>query len=145
MVPEFRGDLERFKSMRYELVTGSGFGNGGGKRIRRPPEIGPVAPIMGSVHAFFRGLITIPRGCVTEPSFVFRLPATGRSNDCCRLSAGDLALLALAAAPPVTGVSWARLRFRAAIRSTTGGGVVALRGLMGRPFSLASTSPRNAS
>ena len=33
MVPEFRGDLERFKSMRYELVTGSGFGNGGGKRI----------------------------------------------------------------------------------------------------------------
>jgi hypothetical protein len=32
MLPEFSGDLGRFKSMRYELVTGLEFGNGG-KRI----------------------------------------------------------------------------------------------------------------
>ena len=41
----------------------------------------------------------------------------------------------------IAGVSCARLRFRAAIRSITGGGVMTSRGLMGRPFSLVSISP----
>jgi hypothetical protein len=105
-----------------------------------------MAPVMGNIHAFFRGLIgIIVVGAVLGPSFLLRLPAKGRSNGRCGLSAGDLALLALAAASPVPGVSWSRLRFRAAIRSTTGGGVAALRGLTGRPFKLTSTSPRNAS
>src|SRR5215470_4458690 len=100
---------------------------------------------MGNAHAFFHGLTGIARGCVTEPSFVLRLPATGRSNDRWRLSTGDLARLALTPASPVTAIVWARLRFSAAIRSITGGDGVASRGLMGRPFSLASTSRRNAS
>ena len=72
-------------------------------------------------------------------------PATGRSNERWRRSAVGLARLSLADAEPVTGISCARLRFKAAIKSITGGGVLTACGLIAIPFSLASISPRNAS
>ena len=48
-----------------------------------------------------------------------------------------LGSLSLAVVPLIAGVSGARLRFRAAIRSITGGGVITSRGLIGPSSSLA--------
>ena len=58
-----------------------------------------------------------------------------RDVRCPRLDRGfGLGSLSLAVVPLIAGVSGARLRFKAAIRSITGGGVITSRGLIG-PFS----------
>src|SRR5215469_2758273 len=100
--------------------------------------------LYASLDAFLRRLIATAADPVTGCSFFFRPPATGRSNDRWRRSAGP-ARFFLAAVPLIAGVSCARLRFRAAIRSIAGGGVTTSWSLMGRPFSLASISARSAS
>jgi hypothetical protein len=101
--------------------------------------------LYGSTHAFFGGLIATAAGLVAGSSFLLRPPATGRSNDRWRRSAAGLARFSLAVMTPVAVVSCARLRFKAAIRSITGGGVMTSRGLIGRPFSSASMSALNPS
>src|SRR5690349_23421690 len=83
-----------------------------------------------SLDAFFRGLIATAAGSVAGSSFRFRPLATGRSNDRWRRSAAGLARFFLAVVPLIAGASCERLRFRAAIRSITGGGVITCRGLM---------------
>jgi hypothetical protein len=90
-----------------------------------------------SVHAFFRGLMATASGLGPGLLLPFRPPATGRSSDRWRRSAASLTRFSFAEVPLIASVSSARLRFRAAIRSTTGGGVTTSRGLMGSPFSLA--------
>ena len=102
-------------------------------------------PLYASLDAFFRGLIATAAGLVTGSSLLVRPPATGKSNDRWRGAAARLARFSLPIVPLIAGVSCARLRFRAAIRSMTGGGVITSRGLMGRPVSLASISARSAS
>ena len=97
------------------------------------------------VHAFFRDLTATAVGSIAGAAFLRLPPATGRSNDRWRRSAAGLGRFSLAVMAPVEGISCARLRFRVAIRSITGGGVMTCRGLRGRPFSLASISARKAS
>ena len=75
------------------------------------------------VHAFLRGLIAMVAGSVAGSCFLFRPPPTSRSNDRWRQSAPGLARFSFAVTPPGAGTS-ARLRFRAAIRSITGSGVM---------------------
>jgi hypothetical protein len=100
---------------------------------------------MDNPQAFFRRLVAIvvcsPAGC----SFLLRLPDTGKSNDGWRRSGIVLVRFSLVALPPLAGASCARLRFKAAIRSITGGGTLSARGLMATPFILASISSRKAS
>jgi hypothetical protein len=66
------------------------------------------------------------------------LQASGSSNAAWRRSVTlALRLGAARGFGSFEGFSWARLRFRAAMRSITGGGTLSAHGLMGSPFILA--------
>src|ERR1700732_773776 len=96
---------------------------------------------MDNPQAFFRRLVAIVV-CSAGCSFLLRSPDTGNSNDGWRRSGIVLVRLCLVALPPLADASVARLRFKAAIRSITGGGTLSARGLMATPFILASISSR---
>jgi hypothetical protein len=93
-------------------------------------------------QAFLRRLVAVLVGSAAGCPFLLRPPDTGKSNDGCRRSGFVLVRFSLVALPPLAGASRARLRFKAAIRSITGGGTLTARGVMGSPFILASISPR---
>src|SRR5215471_348933 len=78
--------------------------------------------------------------------FRFRPPATGNNKVAWRRSGA--VLFAFFRAPSLrleAAASCARLRFKAAIKSMTGGGAAIPVGLTGSPFILASISSRKAS
>jgi hypothetical protein len=75
---------------------------------------------------------TSSAGC----SFIFRPPDTGNKSDAWRRSGVAFVRWPLPALPAFAGDSFARLRFKAAIRSITGGGALTARGLMATPYHL---------
>ena len=97
----------------------------------------------GSIQAFLRRRVMVRSAAGF--SFPLRPPDTGRSNDGWRRSATALARFSVFLLSLFAGASCARLRFKAAIRSITGGGVLTARGLMGSPFILASIRACEAS
>jgi hypothetical protein len=88
----------------------------------------------------FSSLLQRPAMADLPDSFLGHLPDTGRSKADRRRSGRALAGLL-----PPAGASCTRLRFKAAIKSTAGAGVEICRGLIAKPFALASISSRNAS
>jgi hypothetical protein len=102
------------------------------------------ASSIGSIQAFLRRRAVTVVCCATGSFFALRPPNTGKSNDGWRRSGSALVRFPLFAIPFPAGASCARLRFKAAIKSITGGGAVTARGLIGNPFILASISSRNA-
>src|SRR5271167_2694550 len=89
-------------------------------------------PVDGSIQAFLRRRVMVRSAAGF--SFPLRPPDTGRSNDGWRRSATDLARFSVFVLPLFAGVSCARLRFKAAVKSITGGGALTSRGSMGSPF-----------
>jgi hypothetical protein len=81
-------------------------------------------------HAFLRRLVAIVVWSAAGCSFLLRPPNTGKSNDGWRRSGILLVRFSLIALPPFADAPFARLRFKAAIRSTTGGGSLIGRGLI---------------
>jgi hypothetical protein len=75
-------------------------------------------------QAFLRRLVPIVVGSADRSPFRFDLPERGNNNAACRRSGAVLLRLSgVAAVPFGVGASSARLRFKAAIKSITGGGV----------------------
>ena len=117
---------------------------GGVEPPAREPEY--EAEIDRSTMPSSAAVVVMVVGSAARSSFLRRPPDTGKSNDGWRRS--DAALMRLSLpdlAPFAAGASPARLRFKAAIRSITGGGVETSLGLMATPFILASIGSRNAS
>ena len=96
-------------------------------------------------QAFLRRLVPVVLSSSAGCSFVFRPPDTGNKSDAWRRSGVAFVRWPLPALPAFAGDSFARLRFKAAIRSITGAVSVTARGSMATPFILASISSRKAS
>ena len=95
----------------------------------------------GSAHAFLRRPVAVVICSAAGCSFLLRPPDTGKSNAGWRRSGIVLVrFCCFFAVPPFAGVSCARLRFKADMRSITGAGALTARGLTGRSFILVSIS-----
>ena len=84
---------------------------------------------MGSAQAFFRRLVPTMACSAASSFFLLQPPNTGKSNDRWRGSGAAFARFSLFALPAFPGASCARLRFKADIRSMTGGAALTARGL----------------
>jgi hypothetical protein len=100
--------------------------------------IGEGSYVDGSAQAFFHRLVAVVVCSAAGCSFLLRPPDTGKSNDGWRRSGIVLVRFSCFFALPLfAAVSCARLRFKADIRSITGGGALPTSGLIATPFILA--------
>ena len=81
-------------------------------------------------QAFLRRLVPAVLSSSAGCSFLFRPPDTGNKSDAWRRSGVAFVHWPLPALPAFAGDSFARLRFKAAIRSITGEGSMTARGLI---------------
>ena len=81
-------------------------------------------------QAFLRRLVPAVLSSSAGCSFLFRPPDTGNKSDAWRRSGVAFVRWPLPALPAFAGDSFARLRFKAAIRPITGGASVTARGLI---------------
>jgi len=87
-------------------------------------------------QAFLRRLVPVVLSSSAGWSFIFRPPDTGNKSDALRRSGVAFVRWPLPALPAFAGGSFARLRFKAGIRSITGGGSVTRARFDGQPLHL---------